>query len=397
MNIRRLKSSEAETAVRMSEFSFQYQMSANELRARLAEMNPRETWVAEENGEILSKAAVLPLSVYLQGIPVPAGGVSGVATWPEQRRKGLAAKLIKHSLVHMKKNGQLLSLLFPFSVSFYRKFGWELYADQEKITLSKEQFPLHETHEGECRRIKQDASLIGPVYDEWASKRNGTVIRTAEWWKKSVFKRKKGIVAAYYRDNAVKGYLIYGVKERHMEIEEIIWADPDARKGLLSYIRNHDSMADTVSIQTAAHEIFPFLLPDPKAKREVSSYFMARIVDCESLLKMYPFQLDKSQSIIMKVSDRTCEWNEGTYILSASPSDSTLVRFYPPQEEETAIARQLPKRRLIIDITCLTAIIMGAQSAVRLWEEGCIFGDEESVRILDASIPRRTPFIYDFF
>lgn len=397
MNIRRLKSSEAEKAVRMSEFAFQYNMSDDERRVRLADMKPKETWVAEENGEILSKAAVLPIHVYLQGTPISAGGVSGVATWPEHRRKGIVAALLKHALENMRKEGQLLSLLYPFSIPFYRKYGWELFADQETITLTREQLPNIEPHEGECRRIKQNPSLIGPVYDAWAAKKNGTILRTAEWWKKSVFKRKKGIIAAYYRDDAITGYLIYEVKDNHMEIAEIIWLDPDARRGLFAFIRNHDSMIKTVAVTTCAHEIFPYLLPDPKVKREISSYFMARIVDCEALLAAYPFQLGRNQDMIIKVTDSICEWNEGTYILSASSDPSRRVRFFPPKLEEITVSRQIPKRRLIIDINSLSAILMGAQSATALWEEGYIFGDEESVKLLDASIIPRSSFIYDFF
>lgn len=397
MNIRRMKASEAEKAMEMSEFAFQFSLSDDERQARLTDMNPHETWIAEEDGEILSKAAVLPLHVYMYGLAIPAGGVSGVATWPEHRRKGIVAKLLIHSLAQMKEQGQLLSLLYPFSIPFYRKYGWELFADQEKITMTREQLPLRESHEGFCKRVSQDAALIGPVYDEWASKRNGTIVRTAEWWKKSVFKRKKGIIAAYFRDDICRGYMIYEIKERHMKIAEIIWLDADARKGLFSFIRNHDSMAEKVSIKTGAHEIFPFLLPDPKTERSLTSYFMARIVDCETLLALVPFQLQTNESIVLHVTDKLCPWNEGTYILSASAGPPTRVRFYPLQSEETTISRQLPKRGIELDINNLTAVIMGAQSPTRLWEEKCIEGDEESVKLLAQSIPPRSAFIYDFF
>ncbi|SDN74519.1 GNAT family N-acetyltransferase [Alkalicoccus daliensis] len=397
MNIRRMKAAEAEKALIMSEFAFQYTLSEDERRARLADMNPHETWIAEEDGEILSKAAVLPLHVYMYGLAIPAGGVSGVATWPEHRRKGIVAELLTHSLKEMKEQGQLLSLLYPFSIPFYRKYGWELFADREKITLTREQFPLKESCEGECRRISQDAKIIGPVYDEWASKRNGTIVRTAEWWKKSVFKRKKGIIAAYFREGVCRGYLIYEVKDQHMQIDEIIWLDPDARKGLFSFIRNHDSMAEKVSIITGAHDIFPFLLPDPKAERVLSSYFMARIVDCETLLALVPFQLETNESIILHVSDSICAWNVGTYIISASAGTPARVRFFPLQSEENTISRQLPSKGITLDINNLSAVVMGAQSAEKLWEEQYIEGDEESVRLFTKAVPAKNAFIYDFF
>lgn len=61
------------------------------------------------------------------------GGIAGVATWPENRRGGLVSKLLSKALARMNEEGQVLSCLHPFSVPFYRKFGWELYTDYKNI------------------------------------------------------------------------------------------------------------------------------------------------------------------------------------------------------------------------------------------------------------------------
>ncbi|MFC4735045.1 enhanced intracellular survival protein Eis [Bacillus daqingensis] len=397
MEIRRLKSSEAEHAVKMSEFAFQYELTEEQRRARLADMNPQETWVIEENGEMLSKAAVLPMDIYFYDMSIPAGGVSGVATWPEERRKGHVGKLLYHSLQQMRKEGRLLSLLYPFSIPFYRRFGWELYADQETCVLKREQFPLFEPSEGKVSRITPDAQKIGPVYDRWAANINGSVVRSAEWWRKNTFKRKPGTCAVYTRGDDIFGYMIYEMKDRKMTVHEIIWLDPDARRGLMGYIRNHDSMADTVSITGRAHDMMPFLLPDPKVERNVASYFMARIVSCEPLLSLLPLELKTNESVMLHVSDEFCPWNDGTYILSADSGPPSRVRFFPPRNEEDRSLRQLSKKGIKLDINMLSAIIMGAQKPVRLWEEGMIEGEEDMVRLLQRALPDYPPFIYDFF
>ncbi len=51
------------------------------------------------------------------------GGVAGVATYPEYRRSGYVKELLQHSLQTMKKDGYTVSMLHPFAVSFYRKYG----------------------------------------------------------------------------------------------------------------------------------------------------------------------------------------------------------------------------------------------------------------------------------
>lgn len=397
MIIRRLKPSEAEQAVRMSEFAFQYELTDTERRMRMADMNPSDTWVAEEKDDLLSKLTILPLQIFLHGTPVSAGGVSGVATWPEYRRKGLVTLLLHHALEDMRNSGKILSLLYPFSISFYRHFGWELFADQEVINMERHQFPKRESHEGVCRRLTENKEIIASVYRQWAEKYNGPLLRGSDWWDKSVFKRKKGDVIAYYRDDKVRGYMIYDIKNRHMNIEELIWLDPDARKGLFSFIANHDSMAENISLKLPAHEMTPHLLPDPKVKREVSSYFMARIVDCTALLEQYPFQLQKNENIILHISDHFCTWNERTYIISKDKEKANRIRSYSRQRQEDKDFPKLLHEGLHMSINTLSALLFGTYTARRLWEEGLISGPEDSAALLSRAVPSGSPAFYDFF
>ncbi|MCE7791657.1 GNAT family N-acetyltransferase [Salipaludibacillus sp. CUR1] len=406
MTIRKLKQSEIEYSIRMSEFAFQYYMTDEERQERLETVNPDETWVIEENGEIISKASIIPLEVYINGKAFNMGGVSGVVTWPEHRRGGLVSRLMNHCLKEMKQNGQTISFLYPFSIPFYRKYGWELFADSALLTLTREQLPNCQPCRGYVRRIDKDPALVGAVYETWASQYSGALRRSEKWWKQSVFKRKKGTVAAYYNESGhITGYLIYEMKERKMTIHELIWLDADTRRGLWNFISNHDSMADSISIKTAAHGRLPFLLEDPKIKREVSSYFMARIVDVKEFLTSFPFENGEAgPPVILHVEDKTCKWNEGTYIIKPAGDDGrNQVDFYPlqPENEENgktgATCQHPPKKGLKLSVQSLTAVLFGTQSVQTLIEEEWIAGDEKSAELLARRIPRQKPFIYDFF
>ncbi|UJW57014.1 GNAT family N-acetyltransferase [Bacillus sp. A116_S68] len=399
--IRKLKPSELENSIRLSEFAFQYEMTEKERREHLSSLDPDVTWVMEENGVIMSKASVLPFHIYIDGKPFKMGGVAGVATWPEYRRSGLVSQLLKHALKDMKENGQSLSFLHPFSIPFYRKFGWELFSDEAKLTLSKEQLPGRLPHNGHVKRIEPDYTAIDDVYQQWAKRYSGTLVRDEKWWKDSLFKRKKGMLAAYYHGDQCTGYMIYTVKEMKMTIHELIWITPDARNGLMSFISNHDSMIETVSITTAPHERLPFLLPDPKVKHEVSSYFMARIVDVHSFLKEYPFKWDSDAGpLIFHVTDETCEWNNGTYIIKFSETKENEIEFFPFSAEKTkegVSCQHAPKKGIHLDVRMLTAILLGSQSPQTLAEEALIESDEKTLAALITCLPPLKPFLYDFF
>src|SRR5699024_12089731 len=84
---------------------------------------------------IAGKVHIIAVSINIGGHSVNMGGISAVATWPEYRRRGIAKDLLQHSLRKMKENGQVISLLHPFLVGFYRKYGWELAYIQKKYTI----------------------------------------------------------------------------------------------------------------------------------------------------------------------------------------------------------------------------------------------------------------------
>ena len=400
MKIRKLLSEEIDFSIQMSEFAFQYELSSEERIERREMVKPENTWVIEENGEILSKSTTIPLYTYIFGEKIPMGGVSGVVTWPEHRRSGLVKKLLHHSLEEMRKEGQILSFLYPFSIPFYRKMGWELFAEQQRITLTKEQLPSRKTEpRGKVRRVENDYNLIDSVYQTWAKRYLGTLVRDKDWWTTSIFKRKKGRLAVHYnQSNQPTGYIIYQVKDNTMTIKEIIWLDPDAREGLFSFISNHDSMVEKVIWNTVPHSGMPFLLEDPKVKREVESYFMARIVDVNEFISLYPFQLSlNDEPLIIHVYDEFCTWNDGTYFLSSGEGTdkTTKVKFFP--SKETGSCLHPPKKGVGIPVQTLTAVLFNSQSVDVLFKEGLITGEEEAVRKLEESIPKKLPFIYDFF
>ncbi|ADU29066.1 GNAT family N-acetyltransferase [Evansella cellulosilytica] len=398
MTIRKLKNTEADLSIKMSEYAFQYTLSNTELEEERELIQANNTWVVEENDVVVSKATILPLHTYIHGIAMPMGGISGVATWPEYRRKGYVKKLLFHSLKEMKDNGQLLSFLYPASIPFYRQFGWELFSDTQTVTLTREQLPIIRDVKGVVRRVEKDYSVIHHVYHTWAKKYNGTLVRTEDWWKTFILRSKKHTLAVYYNTSCeVKGYMLYHVKNETMTIEEIIWINSEARDGLFSFIANHDSMIKQVKITTTADGGIPFVLPDPKVERELRSYFMARIVDVKSFLKAYPFEKNENiEPLIFHVSDEFCPWNDGTYFIKHE-DDTQVVTFHPTKKNTGSTCQHAPKKGLSLSIQALSTLLMGYKTATLLYHEGFIDGKQEEIAQLENCIKTQPSFIYDFF
>ncbi|WP_218212246.1 hypothetical protein, partial [Pseudomonas sp. 2822-15] len=78
-------------------------------------------------------------------------------------------------------------------------------------------------------------------------------------------------IAVYYnKEHEARGYVIYTIKSNMLKVKEIIWLDPESRDGLWNFLSNHDSMLQELEVTVPANSGMPFILADPKVKREIT-------------------------------------------------------------------------------------------------------------------------------
>lgn len=77
-------------------------------------------------GRLTACLALPAYTACYQGRDVALVGVGGVASLPEHRRGGAVRSLFQTSLEQMWQKGAAFAALYPFSHSYYRKFGFEL-------------------------------------------------------------------------------------------------------------------------------------------------------------------------------------------------------------------------------------------------------------------------------
>lgn len=391
LDIRKLKQEEKREAVKLGSFAFQHEPTEEQTGEIMQRMVPDNIWVAVDDGQILSKVVILPTRLWVYGTSLPAGGVSGVATWPEGRRSGNVRQLLKESLRDMKARGHVLSLLAPFAVRYYRKFGWELYCDQTTVILKKDAFPTPQKGgSGKFRRVQDEHwHVFKNIYDDYATRYTGMIDRDEGWWKNILlnprFKHKRRIV---YQDEAGldRGYIFYTVKNNVMNVSEFVAVDQEAESALWQLIANHDSMVEEMRVIMPNDLHWRFFMDNPEAKEERSIHFMGRIVDMEGFLARFPFELEEGEQLSVSATDAFAEWNDGLYqvekkngqnVVHKNPSSPGLVL-------ETDIKGLIPFLFRYVDGETLheRGIIKGSKAAVTLWEK---------------AIPSGKPFLYDAF
>ena len=74
---------------------------------------------------IVSSTAIVPHETSIGGVNLRIGGINGVSTHPDYRRRGYASRILEACIDHMRDLGCHLSLLSTGVPSWYRKLGWE--------------------------------------------------------------------------------------------------------------------------------------------------------------------------------------------------------------------------------------------------------------------------------
>ncbi|OOZ89500.1 GNAT family N-acetyltransferase [Bacillus cereus] len=385
MNVIRLKEDKFKEALRLSEYAFQYKVDEDRLQQQLTKMKEsHEVYGIMEGENLAAKLHLIPFHIYIGKEKFKMGGVAGVATYPEYRRSGYVKELLQHSLQTMKKDGYTVSMLHPFAVSFYRKYGWELCANLLVCHMTKSDLIMKKQVNGTVKRFNKEnhPEEVEKLYEIFAERFSGMLVRSEKWWLQAVYD--DFTLAIYYDENkTAAGYMLYKIEKSKMTVEEFVPLHNEARNGLWNFICQHDSMIKELEMTVSENELLLYTLQEPRVKTEIRPYFMGRIVDVEQFLKQYELNWNNvQQEVILHITDSFAQWNNITVRLA---------------NHEITIIEEPMDKGIKLDINALSTILFGYRRPLELSELELISGSEEEIRAFENVVPVRKPFIYDFF
>lgn len=381
MTIKRITEDRFVDSIQLSEYAFQYKVPEEKRGEISRKLKKHQIYGIYEDHMLAAKLHLIPLTSYVGEQSFRMGGIAGVATYPEYRRRGYVKELITYVLETMREQGFTVSMLHPFDVSFYRKYGWELFSNRQKTMIKGNDLVKLEPAEGTMKRfLFETVNLheLKQIYSQYASQFSGMLLREDDWWKSVVDDLR---IAIYYdATDKPTGYILYDIKDHKMTIEEFVPVDFEARRGLWNYICQHDSMVTELEMTTYEKEPLFFALSRQKTvKREVYPYFMVRIVDVEAFLKEYTFA--HNETMKLQILDRYATWNEKTYLV---------------KDGEVRVTEDC-NGALTLSINALSTALFGHQRPTDLYAAGMISGSESQIAAFEKMIPNRPAYMYDFF
>ncbi|MFJ8353539.1 GNAT family N-acetyltransferase [Bacillus paramycoides] len=386
MNVIQLKEDKFREAIRLSEYAFQYKANEEWVEQKITRMKEsHQIYGIMEGEELAAKLHLIPFHIYIGQEKFKMAGVAGVATYPEYRRSGYVKELLQHSLQTMKKDGYTVSMLHPFAVSFYRKYGWELCANRLACHMEKSDLVMKKQVKGTVKRFNKEnhSEEVEKIYETFAERFSGMLVRSEKWWLQAVYHDLT--LAIYYDENkTAAGYMLYKIENYKMTVEEFVPLHNEARNGLWNFICQHDSMIKELEMILSEKEPLLYTLQEPRVKAEMKPYFMGRIVDVQPFLNQYELNWNNvQQEVILHITDSFAPWNNVTVRLA--------------NHEITIIKEETLNKGIRLDINALSTIMFGYKRPLELYELELISGNEEEIRAFENVVPVREAFIYDFF
>jgi aminoglycoside 2'-N-acetyltransferase I len=125
----------------------------------------------EEDGRILSHAAVVARILEVGGTPLRTGYVEAVATWPELQRRGHASAVMREINDVITANYEL-GALGTGEFAFYEKLGWEHWRGPTSVLTAVGMRPTPD-EDGYIMVLRTpttpDLDLDAPISCEWRS------------------------------------------------------------------------------------------------------------------------------------------------------------------------------------------------------------------------------------
>lgn len=341
-----------------------------------------------DGDKLISQVAVYPMKVRIFNRTYDMGGLTGVGTYPEYANQGLMHKLLDQALKNMKKNNQTISYLFPYSIPYYRRKGWELISDKITFEINDYQLPKRKPVHGEVVRVDVESKEVKDAYNRFAIQTHGALLRDDLAWNEYLLWDSDDLMAAvYYNEhNMPDGYVLYWMKEEIFHIKDMIFVNEEARSGLWNFISAHFSMITKVIGNIYTDEPLAFLLEDADIKESISPYFMARIVDLEQFIEQYPFKPDTiEREWVFTMDDPLLDCNQGTFKLTIS------------RDGKGKVVRVATKSNDRIDIQTMTTMLLGYKRPAYLHKIGRLVCNGETLDMLEDAIEQQTPYFSDYF
>ena len=364
-------------------------------------------WIGEENGQVVAACQLHPLRQWIAGTALDVRGLGTVAIAPTHRRRGLAGRLVAGGLRAAREDGAAASALYPFRVSFYARLGYGLAGRALQYRVSPDCLPdAAERLRVELADSDAARAEVRRMYQRWAATQTGQLARPERVWEQLLASGERALVAYRSAAGEVEGYalVVYRVdlppQDRFLEVDEIAWATPEARRGLLAWLASLGDQWRQLLIRLLPGHTPDAWVAEPRLpwgsapgwglwfpSATLLAGPMFRVLDVRRAWEQRTVKAESPLSVRLELADPTIPENSGSWRLRLEDGRVGV--------ERGAGASDVGLR---LDVATLSRLFVGALSPSAAHDAGLVEVDRpDALTRLDRALHLPEPWTFDRF
>ncbi|MGH1490194.1 MAG: GNAT family N-acetyltransferase [Acidimicrobiales bacterium] len=361
------------------------------------------TLCAFDGSQLAASFITIPFTMRLNGEAMKMGGVSGVATHPEYRRRGLMRRLMTEATLEMREQGQTVAALWASQAAIYQRFGYSIGSVSRRYAVDSVDISFFDGDGGsstvEWLSVEAGFDAVRALYIAFIAERTGYLHRSRALWAAGVLEERPDegpvhIALSRDGDGQPNGYMVYTLRagkvahrarSQELVIRDLGWLTLDAYRSLWSYVARHDLVGRAVWATAPADDPAEELFSEPRMLHtEDGEGAWFRVIDVEAALSGRGYS-QAGQVTLRLPEDDLAPWNAGTYTIETDG-------------EETTVARSTGEPDAVVPVKAMASLFSGYRSARRLRSWGLLSADDSAVDRLDRLFEtRHLPHFPDHF
>lgn len=344
-----------EAIIKLLRFSFSVDNRTLSWLRREAEEEKKglfDAFAIKDQSEYLSACYLWPLEMRLRDSIVKMSGIGALGSNAINRGKGAVKKLLLESLKHMREQNVTVSVLYPFSQSFYRKYGWEKFDDMYTCHFSPSIIKKTNTlNDYEIHHYYEPNEAVTAFYNQYAASHYNYIQKQTKHWDIDLeMKIPSDIdrrIVAFSQNGQIKSMILMLTSNPENEtvlvVRDMAFSEQKDIMPIFDFLATLSLQIKKINLNLPVDFIYWPFFNDRPEKTLLRERSMIRIVDMLKLngLKINAPDLD----IYLKINDDFAKWNDGQYRLSV-------------KEKSLAIEKS-EKADFECDIATLSSIITG--------------------------------------